>query len=182
MNKTTVFIFGVVTGAVVGAAASWKLLKTRYEAIADAEIAEVKAYYASKNEPEQETKDKSVPDPTEMSMYEAIVYDSGYKNEEETEGGSKPVHNKPYTIAPNDFGDKDYDLVTLTYFADGILADENNEIIHEDDIDDLVGDAITHFGEYEDDAVYVRDDTLQRDYEIIRDLANYHALNHEDNL
>ena len=53
-----------------------------------------------------------------------------------------------------------------------IITDENDEPI--DDIDDIVGsDFAEHFGEYEDDSVFIRNDRLQCDYEILRDDRNY---------
>jgi len=75
----------------------------------------------------------------------------------------------PYVIAPEEFGDLDsYEKISLAYFADGILANENDEQV--DDIDDLVGcESLEHFGEYEDDSVFVRNDKLKSYYEILKD-------------
>ena len=43
-----------------------------------------------------------------------------------------------------------------------------------DNVDDVVGvDSLTHFGEYEEDSVFVRNDLLQTDYEILRDPRKY---------
>ena len=45
---------------------------------------------------------------------------------------------KPYVISPEEFGDFDeYTKLSLTYYSDGVLADENDEIV--DDIDETVG-------------------------------------------
>ena len=70
----------------------------------------------------------------------------------------------PYIITPEEFGSQyDYDPVSLTYYADGVLTDDNNEEV--DDISDIVPvDFADHFGEYEDDSVYVRNDRLCHDY------------------
>lgn len=61
--------------------------------------------------------------------------------------------------------------MSLTYYADGILADEQGIII--DDQEEIVGDALEHFGEYEDDSVYCRSDPKRCDYEILQDLRKY---------
>lgn len=54
------------------------------------------------------------------------------------------------------------------YYADGVLANYYDEPI--DDIDEYVGkDSLNHFGEYEADSVYVRNDEKKIDYEILRD-------------
>ena len=40
---------------------------------------------------------------------------------------------------------------------------------------DVIGgeDTLTHFGEYEDDSIFVRNDELKIDFEILRDERNY---------
>ena len=82
---------------------------------------------------------------------------------------------KPYVISPDEFGemeDEDYDKVSFTYYADGVLADEYDEIV--ENIDEIIGEeSLTHFGEYEDDSVFVRNDKLKCDYEILLDQRNY---------
>lgn len=80
--------------------------------------------------------------------------------------------DETYVISPDEFGEEDdYAQVSLTYYADGILADENGVII--DDVEEIVGDALDHFGEYEDDSVFCRNDPKRCDYEILRDLRRY---------
>ena len=78
----------------------------------------------------------------------------------------------PYVISPGEFGEMNgYTQISLTYFDDGILSDENGVII--DEPEDIVGDALNHFGEYEEDSVFVRSDPKRCDYEILRDLRSY---------
>ena len=88
--------------------------------------------------------------------------------------------DRPYIIPPEDFGDyPDYETISLTYYNDKVLTDEYNEIV--DDIDDLIGeDSLNHFGEYEDDSVFVRNDALKVDYEILLDPANYRDIAPQD--
>ena len=51
-------------------------------------------------------------------------------------------------------------------------ADENDEVI--EDVEDAVGiDSLNHFGEYEDDSVFVRNDARKCDYEILLDQRTY---------
>lgn len=77
----------------------------------------------------------------------------------------------PYVISPEEFGEVGYTQVSLTLYADGILADEGMNII--DEPEDIVGDALDHFGEYEDDSVYCRSDPKKCDYEILKDLRRF---------
>ena len=81
--------------------------------------------------------------------------------------------DRPYVISPDEFGElDDYDLISLTYYADEVLADDIDEIV--EDVDDVVGlDSLTHFGEYEPDSVFVRNDRLKADYEILLDERTY---------
>ena len=83
------------------------------------------------------------------------------------------VVDKPYVIAPEEFGEMDgYNTISLTYYADNVLADDIDELV--EDVDETVGlDSLNHFGEYEDDSVFVRNDRLRSDYEILRDNRTY---------
>ena len=45
------------------------------------------------------------------------------------------------------------------------------------DVDSVVGaESLTHFGEYEDDSVFVRNDRLKCDYEILMDTRTYSEI------
>lgn len=78
-------------------------------------------------------------------------------------------------ISPDAFGDQDgYDEISLTYYADGTVADDSDRAMSEDEIEETIGkDSLTHFGEYEDDSVFVRNDRLKADYEILMDPRPY---------
>lgn len=86
--------------------------------------------------------------------------------------------DRPYVIDPWDFGGEDgYDTITLNYYADGVLTDDDDNVIEDEEIDDIVGkDFAEHFGEYEKDCVCVRNDRLKVDYEICRDIIKYSTL------
>ena len=80
--------------------------------------------------------------------------------------------NKPYVISPEEFGEADYNIVSLNYYADGVLANDFDEVV--DDVENTVGeDFEEHFGDYEEDSVFVRNDELGLDYEILRDMRNF---------
>lgn len=98
------------------------------------------------------------------------------KNEGETgvipEVKPNSAVEKPYVITPEDFGSMDYTEISLTLFKDGILVEEGeNEPLP---IDEIVGkESLEHIGEYAHDAVYVRNEHLQIDYEIIKSGYTY---------
>lgn len=75
-------------------------------------------------------------------------------------------------ISPDEFGEiEEYTKVSLFYFEDGTLADEYGEVV--DDVEEIVGDGLEHFGEYEEDSVFMRNDAKRCDYEILRDLRTF---------
>ena len=126
--------------------------------------------------PEQKIDRNNRPDIVE---YAKILSETGYTNYAERQDkkekkGVEPVEDeRPYVISPDEFGEKDgYENVTLTYYADGVLTDYFDNVIS--NIDEVVGfDSLDHFGEYEDDAVFVRNEKMETDYEILRDLRDF---------
>ena len=161
-------------GAGVGSVATWQLLKKKYERIVDDEISSFKDQYRKKyNEPTVDTDEdaKATYEPTEEEKeeYAEIIEAGNYMTYSVDEEPPK----LPYVIAPDEFGDNDeYEQTTYTYYADGILADEDDRIV--DDVEGTVGfESLTHFGEYEDDAVHVRNERLKIDFEILLDEELY---------
>lgn len=184
MNKT---ILAFVAGALIGSAATWQYLKKKYEQIAQEEIDSVKEVFRKKEidlnnkvdtahhdlEESKEDQKKAVNE--YKNVLNSVNYSdySSAKKEKEVE----PVSG-PYVISPEEFGEKEdegYETVSLMYYADGYLADEEDYLI--EDIEGSVGrDSLTHFGEYEDDSVFVRNDDRKCDYEILLSERDYKEL------
>ena len=173
MNKKTILAFFM--GATVGSIATWKFLKTKYELYYEEEDEEL-----FEDDTEEDT-DEAEPAPIneidekpDLSVYTAKLKEQGYLQDVE-EGGTDDME-KPYVISPDEYGEMDdYDLYSYTYYADKVLADENNEPI--EDVDQRIGlESLNHFGEYGDDSVYVRNDELKADYEILLDDEKYEIL------
>ena len=79
---------------------------------------------------------------------------------------------RPYGIEPEEGGEAGYRTVSLNYYDGGVLTYENDDVI--ENVDEIVGkDSLSHFGEYEDDTVYVRNDKQRIDYEILADTQKY---------
>lgn len=176
MNNNVKIIFTFALGAAVGVVASQRFFKKKYEAIAQEEIDSVKEVYSKKEEILAKTLfDEDTVDATEeeVNEYTDMINNLGYtKNEEK--GGSEPMNkNMIEVIPPDEFGDNDeYDLISITYYANKILTDDGDYPI--DDPESIVGtEALNSFGEYEQDAVYVRNDERKCYYEILRDNSDY---------
>ena len=164
-------------GAAIGSAVAWKLTKTKYEQIAQEEIESVRALFETSAETDISEEDtepvqygNNKPDISELV---AKIHDNEYAEVEE-----EATMDKPYVIPPEEFGEKDgYGMVSLTYYADKVVTIDNVEQNTEEPLEDVDGtiglESLNHFGEYEDDSVFVRNDELRCDYEILMDHRNY---------
>ena len=86
---------------------------------------------------------------------------------------------EPFVISPDEFGEYEhYQTKNWSYYTDFVLTDEVGEIVT--DPDSIIGDALSHFGEYEDDCIHVRNDNLECDYEILKVYESFNELNRED--
>lgn len=158
IKSTIAFLAGVATGAFL----SWQYLKRKYSELAEEQLD------AIADELEYE---RARVAQLEEKTYNNIVKDYGgatdYKDSE-----VNPVRG-PYVITPEELGEVDeYDTTTLYYYADGVLVTLQDEVV--EDVLDTVGlDFHTHFGEYEDDSVCIRNEKHKCDYEILKDSRNY---------
>ena len=154
------FIFWAC-GAICGFGASYMMLKRKYENLIQEEIESVKAVY-KKN---QDVKDKETEE-SPIDKADSIINQNGYNPLRY--GAVKSIQ----VISPDEFGDEpDYEKIELSYYDDGFLTDDNDEIIN--DSKKIICDALEHFGEHEEDVVMVVNHELQVYYEIIRDTRRY---------
>lgn len=192
MSKLNFAMF--MAGATVGAAGAWLYCKRYYEQIAQEEIDSVKAAFAERkpdilkntnsaenNKDDNKQKANMAKLKPDLVDYAAKLQAEGYtnysahseknnKNEED-----ETVVEKPYVISPDEYGDCEYTTISLTYYSDGTLADDEDEIV--DNVEDTVGaDFAEHFGDYEMDSVHIRNDRRRCDYEICKDNRTYAAV------
>ena len=195
MNKYT-GVISFIFGAGVGSAATYYLLKNKYATIAQEEIESVKETYLNSgaketghseevekeasDEPDEITKRRLARNKPDISVYtkqiDKLNYSACFNEEDAEKEPVKELSGDPYVVPPEEFGEyEDYERRTLYFFKDEILADEDYEII--ENIDDIVGsESLNHFGEYEDDAVYVRNDRHRCDYEILLDEREFNEV------
>lgn len=176
INKILIFAAGVA----IGSAVTWKLVKDKYKKLADEEIASVKEVWSKKHPAsegiaETDVKEsiktdatpqpKKNPDFKDYRAMQEIIDKNSYKEED---------YMDKYVISPEEFGESELPSESLTYWADGVVTDEANCVMDEDDIEETIGsDALNHFGEYEDDSVFVRNETLDKEYEILMDTRRF---------
>lgn len=182
MNKTLSNLFIFTAGAAVGSVVTWKLVKDKYARLAQEEVEAVREVYMKHvQEPEEVASveeepaaivPESVPKFTEQERVDYASIANTYSNNNE-KGVPAPV-KKPYVISPDMFEDSEYTAVSLTYYADGVVEDDFYDVWDDDQIEEKIGrDSLNHFGEYEEDCVFVRNDEEETDYEILRDSRRY---------
>lgn len=185
MNITWTKVLWFTAGAVIGAAVTSNYFKTKYERLYQEDVESVKRAFSmpQQSEPEEGDTESMDADPTpeEIINYNAIISAQGYAESAiPVDSERKEVKGvpRPYVISPVEFDTiDDYEVVSLNYYADGVLADDAGNVI--EDVESMVGrDSLNHFGEYEDDSVHVRNDALQCDFEILRDLDKYSEVYH----
>lgn len=161
LTNVAMFAAGAVTGGFV----VWYYVKPKLEEAIEKAMAKPEE---SENVPEKE----EVSEQITFDDYSKVLKETGYNA-----GMPEPNDNKPYVITPDMFGDKDYDEVEFTLYADGVLADECGEMIEDADVEAFVGrENLERMGEYEKDVLYIRNDKQGTDYVICKDLDTYASI------
>lgn len=182
MNKTFIFVIGAGIGAAVGVFGTQQYFRYKYEELYKRDIEEVKATLAMRPDVKadvdisEKNEEKTEWDNAKIE-YHNIAAESGYVEPDESFNRHTDAGD-PYTIPPELFGEAtsngiEYQMLSLTYYSDGILADDDNLKIM--DIDNIVGaENLEEFTKYEFmDVLYIRNDRLRHDYEVCRDLRTY---------
>lgn len=192
--KTGITFFA---GLAIGGAVAWYYARAKYATLAEQEIESVKEAYSKRaKQAKSELPETDIgSSPTVLNSNKIrekgsiaeyarrVQQDDGYtdyskmveqiKNTPaQTDMASAENVEAPYVISPDEFGEIDgYAKVSLAYFSDGVLSDEYGIIV--DDPEEIIGDGLEHFGDYEEDAVHVRSDARRSDYEILREIRTY---------
>lgn len=189
-NIKNVLLF--TAGLVVGSIVTWKMTKGKYEQWANDEIRTMREYYNRKEEEYYEEEDldeepieaevrterSTKPDLTE---YTSRLNESGYTDyseiskKDEEEDNESDMEEKPYVISPEEFGDfDDYETIELTYYKNGYVTDDQDILMSNDEVEEAIGwNNITRMGEYEEDALHVRNEKRKTDYEILQVFDDY---------
>ena len=183
MNNFIPFLLGAVSGSVI----TWALLNNKYKQIAQEEIDSVKEVFSKKEETidvtelhpkmKVELAEQEEENP-EMDKYKTLVRDyrkESTKKKEEKEEDEEMDIDKPYVISPEEFDTlDDWETISLTYYQDGVVTDDAGEPMSDEEIESAIGfESLEHFGEYEEDSVFVRNDERRTDYEILMDADYY---------
>lgn len=180
MNEQIKMAACFTAGVVVGILACGRYFKNKYEKRSDEEIESMRAFYGKRKAQEQKDEtpqvihiiDSSVEDSLINGMPErdpstVIKYASLFDNAE--------TILTPHVISADEFLDEcqDYEKITLHYYAeDRILADDEDVMV--DDVFAALGnDWEDRFGEFVQNAVYIRNPARKADYEILYILGSF---------
>lgn len=190
MYRTLSTVLAFAAGAAVGSVVTWKYLKKRTDQIIESyedEIDNIADMYANRKTTDEVEESKKPERPTkpDLTAYATRIRDLEYQTETNPEPPAEEEErdmDKPYVITPDEFGENpEYDVCSINYYADHVLAYDWGGVV--EDVDDTIGtDSLKHFGQYEPDTVYVRNDVLKCDYEILmseRNFADVLAMTHE---
>jgi len=166
-----------ISGAAIGSFITWKLVDKHYQELADEEIQSVVETFKNREKKVEKEKVENIKEEVKLhynDTLDAMKYVSeDIKDIEETlipsekKKSSSSNNKKISVIPPEEFGEKDgYDTKSYMYWNDGVLTDDFDQVVN--DPSKIIGDALKHFGDYEDDAVYVRNSNQKCDYEILK--------------
>lgn len=196
MNNRLVNIIVFLAGSFVGVAGSYYFIKKHFENIFNEDLQERRLAHIEANSQTDnktsEEKSNANRNKLDISSYMGAMenYGSPYTHvdyskpvPEEASNEEQPViknlfQEEIHIISQGEFVDNDHDesweAIGLTFFKDGVLADENNDEFK--DPEHFVGPIsnIDHFFLISDsDVVYVRNPMLKIDYEICYDNRCY---------
>ena len=199
MKRVFIFLLGAATGSLI----TYKIVEKKYIKIMEQEIEDFKEYTKQKidnmkiefnlEKPEKDFEMKTTEYPDGRIVNESIHYKNkieelGYDagmdagdNEEDYTIKIEPQveHTKPYVISPEEYGATEYEMISLTLYADGVLVEDDEDAII-DNPEMIIGDTLKYFGQFDDDALHVRDENNECDYEILKSEKNYYDLIKEE--
>lgn len=184
MNRTLSNVLIFAAGVAVGSVVTWRIFKSKYEVIED----DYEEYFDDAEESDEGDSDEESDEVDEipaevksgftkkppLKEYVELVKQLSYADVEVTDEDEEVSDvYEPFIIRPEEYGEiHSYETLSLNYYADGVLTDELDNRI--EDVESMVpADFAEHFGEFEDYAVFVRNDEQQCDYEILKDTRNF---------
>lgn len=184
----------VSLGAAAGFAGGWLFFKHKYEKQAEDDIDEIRKYYMEKDLKRQKEHDEvnkkyeeiekdneKLNEAIEKIEYHKIVKDDIVEKKEddeevkaEKEIPEEDLPNKPYLISEEEYleGNNDYEKISLTYFTeDDTLADDMDDMV---DVEETIStDVFNQIAESDDRDYYVRNDSVQTDFEVMKVDGSY---------
>lgn len=185
MNNRILNVVCFAAGAGIGWLVACKMMCSAFAELAQEEIDSVKEVYNKRLEEleapltEEETAEivKSNPHKPSIKEYAAARLK---ELRDESEEDDEYMYG-PEVVSPEEFDEnvEDYEKVTLYLYNDGkVVYEEDDHPMTDKEIDDTIGhEALNTFGQFEDDSVFVRNDSQQSYYEILARDENWTDAN-----
>lgn len=194
MNINTLKALGIfAVGVCIGAFSTHYYLKKQVENMIQEEIESIREYQKKRKEKgrwKNTGEVDEIPLTTEPEREKVLVhFPSNIQKVVKHYGGSnnpdleelsakanEPNKKEPYCISVEQYSDEmdHFDKLTIYFYQkDNTLIDENEEIIV--DVESVIGETLKDFGNLSDDpdVVYVRNEKIAIDYEVIRLYKSY---------
>lgn len=174
-------IIAFVAGAAIGSLVTLKLVKDKYDADYQRDVEEtresLKKHYDHTEKVNEQLKEENKNLRTNAAIISKygygypetdVVMDKENNRKEEKEEDNNDM--KPYVITPEEYSESDCPQETLNYYQDGVVTDQYDDPISEDTVELWIGrESLNHFGDYEEDSVFVHNPHFNVDYEILAD-------------
>ena len=183
---------GFVAGFAIGFGTSCIILKKKYETKLNQGLQDIRNAYTEPKEEKIEDNDKTEvetitekPVQTKVTNIATLLEPNDVELDENGEwqlkNTSREVNeNEPYEISYDEFSEKEgYDTRSLIYYIKSnvvteYLAGEDPDEIKVDKPAELIGvDTLCSFENCEDDTIYVRNDKLKSDFEVVVSAKTY---------
>ena len=163
-TSTATVIISFLLGGVVGSLITFHVTRKKLREEMESEIADVTDYYNGRVDALNHILVESIPSPVE----------------DDHPRDDLPPEDKPYPISQQEYVEEmDFHKETVIYYEkDDILTDGMDRDI---EIDSTIGrEALSHFGDDEEDIAYARNDKIGTDYEIVLEHKSFAAVVGED--
>lgn len=190
---------GTIAGCCAGYFLGKKITEKKMNDICNKAIEDVKAEYKQRYEDKLAGKNNIIkPHPilnNDLNKNEEpiVILDTNKNNSTITnytdyskislEAKAKKPIDKPITVLTCDVvepqvvtdNDEDWSIIDLTLYSDNVLTDDCDEPLSDDEIIEALGslDVLNKIGEYEEGALYVRNNARECYYEVFLDLRKY---------
>ena len=189
INYKNLFIFSA--GISIGGLISYIITKDKYETIMNKEIEEIRKYYKDKYENIKEDDEEKI---KEKGDYREIVREYVSNHVIEEDCNCDDEEDNHYTIMESrdltngvdfdeskkieswEFGEQPlYETETIILYSDGVATNDLGDVI--DNLEEIMGvDQYREFKESSDESIFIRNDLLRMDYEIVKDDWRYEDL------
>lgn len=188
MKNAIKFLLSFSIGGGIGYLISYQISKKNFEKRLDTEMSSMKKMYSNPNEEKcqisdddssivsEKVADSGVLDADMQKEYTNYTefYRSKKGNEvpDQKDNAQRSTINKPYIISSDDFGNMGYSEVSLIYYSDDILTEDGSD--EKLSINKIIGkENIKHLKKHTEDAIYIRNESIKTDYEILLDKRKY---------